>query len=78
MTSCGGGGSAVRSPRWQCMEPDQLSGWKLRSDGHVWVGDGSHEGSLWSKRFDLRRPPDEKQTISAFRMVFGSIECCNR
>jgi len=48
------------------MEPDQLSGWNLRGGGHVWVGDGSHERSLWSQRFGLRRPPDEKGTISAF------------
>jgi len=46
MTSCGDGGSAVRSPRWQCIEPDQLYAWKLRRGGHVWVGDGSHERSL--------------------------------
>jgi len=48
------------------MEPDQLSGWNLRGGGHVWVGDGSHERSLWSQRFGLRRAPDEKGTISAF------------
>jgi len=61
------GGDADRfNPFWTLETAYNVGVFYRVRGGHVWVGDGSHERSLWSQRFRLRRPPDEKGTISAF------------